>query len=72
MSDEEKTRAAIEGNIFGRMKPNQKVEIVEILKRNGRYVAMVGDGVNDVLALKSAQIGVALQSGSGAARGVAI
>lgn len=71
MSDEEKTRAAIEGNIFGRMKPNQKVEIVEILKRNGRYVAMVGDGVNDVLALKSAQIGVALQSGSGAARGVA-
>lgn len=71
MSDEEKTRAAIEGNIFGRMKPNQKVEIIEILKKNGRYVAMVGDGVNDVLALKSAQIGVALQSGSGAARGVA-
>lgn len=71
MSEEEKTRAALEGNIFGRMKPSQKVEMVEILKKNGRYVAMVGDGVNDVLALKSAQIGVALQSGSGAARGVA-
>ena len=71
MSEEEKTRAALEGNIFGRMKPHQKVEIVEILKKNGRYVAMVGDGVNDVLALKSAQVGIALQSGSGAARGVA-
>ncbi len=71
MNEDEKTKAALEGNIFGRMKPNQKVEIIEILKKNGRYVAMVGDGVNDVLALKSAQIGVALQSGSGAARGVA-
>ena len=57
-------------NIFGRMKPDQKEDVIETLKRNGRYVAMVGDGVNDVRSLKAARVGVALQSGSGAARGV--
>lgn len=58
-------------NIFGRMKPDQKEMIVDSLKKSGRYVAMVGDGVNDVRSLKAANVGVALQSGSGAARGVA-
>jgi len=71
LEGQERIDAILETNIFGRMKPNDKEEIIQTLKDNGRYVAMVGDGVNDVKALKSAQVGVALQSGSGAARGVA-
>ena len=71
LEGQERIDAILETNIFGRMKPNDKEEIIQTLKENGRYVAMVGDGVNDVKALKSAQVGVALQSGSGAARGVA-
>lgn len=70
MSPEERERTILETNIFGRMKPENKEEVIEVLKRNGRYVAMIGDGVNDVKSLKSAQVGVALESGSGAARGV--
>ena len=53
------------------MKPDQKEEVIDTLRANGRYVAMVGDGVNDVKSLKKANVGVALESGSGAARGVA-
>lgn len=58
-------------NIFGRMKPENKERVIEVLKRNHKYVAMIGDGVNDVKPIKSAQVGIALESGSGAARGVA-
>ena len=71
LEGQERIDAILETNIFGRMRPNDKEEIIQTLKEKGRYVAMVGDGVNDVKALKSAQVGVALQSGSGAARGVA-
>ena len=71
LSGEERTKAIMETNIFGRMKPDHKEMIIATLKNNGRYVAMVGDGVNDVKSLKMANVGVALQSGSGAARGVA-
>lgn len=71
LSGEELDAKILESNIFGRMKPDQKETVIESLKRNGRYVAMVGDGVNDVKSIKSAQVGVALQSGSGATRGVA-
>ena len=67
----ERTKAILETNIFGRMKPDHKEMIIATLKNEGRYVAMVGDGVNDVKSLKMANVGVALQSGSGAARGVA-
>lgn len=67
----EKVDAILSTNIFGRMKPDQKSEVIKTLKENGRYVAMVGDGVNDVKSLKAAHVGVALQSGSGATRGVA-
>jgi cation-transporting ATPase E len=63
--------AVLRTNIFGRMKPDQKEMVVDSLKKNGRYVAMVGDGVNDVRSIKAANVGIALQSGSGAARGVA-
>ncbi len=71
LEGKEKVDAILSTNIFGRMKPDHKEMIIATLKSEGRYVAMVGDGVNDVKSLKMANVGVALQSGSGAARGVA-
>jgi len=71
LSEEEFDEKVLKTNIFGRMKPEQKEMVVASLKKSGRYVAMVGDGVNDVRSIKAADVGVALQSGSGAARGVA-
>ena len=62
---------ADETTIFGRVTPQQKEELVDALRSRGRYVAMVGDGVNDVISLKRANLGIAMQSGSQAARGVA-
>ena len=69
--DSEMDDVVLNTNIFGRMKPENKEKVIEVLKRNKRYVAMIGDGVNDVKSIKSAQVGIALHSGSGAARGVA-
>lgn len=57
--------------VFGRITPEQKQRLVKSLRKQGYYVAMIGDGVNDVLALKQANLGISMQSGSQAARGVA-
>ena len=57
--------------IFGRITPRQKERLVQALRERGHYVAMIGDGVNDVLSLKQADLGIAMRSGSQAARGVA-
>ncbi|GAB4451156.1 MAG: HAD-IC family P-type ATPase [Anaerolineae bacterium] len=65
------TQTAEEATIFGRITPQQKEKLVETLRGRGCYVAMIGDGVNDVLSLKKAQLGIAMQSGSAATRGVA-
>ncbi|MEU6567749.1 HAD-IC family P-type ATPase [Streptomyces parvulus] len=68
---EEMAGALDEGTVFGRVTPQQKRDMVGALQSHGHTVAMTGDGVNDVLALKDADIGVAMGSGSEATRAVA-
>lgn len=69
-TDDEIYEAAEKYNIFGRVTPMQKKQLVLALKDHGHSVAMTGDGVNDVLALKEADCSVAMASGSDAARNV--
>jgi cation-transporting ATPase E len=64
-------RVVSSADVFGRIGPRQKHAIIQALRDQGHYVAMVGDGVNDVLALKQANLAIALQSGTQAARSVA-
>lgn len=71
MDDTAFTQAVLQNNVFGRITPEQKQRIVQVLKTNGHYVAMIGDGVNDVLSLKQAHLGIAMESGSHATRSVA-
>lgn len=69
-SDEEVIEAATKYTIFGRVLPDQKLLLVNALKAAGHTVAMTGDGVNDVLALKAADCSIAMASGSDAAKNV--
>lgn len=71
MSEADFQQAALKSTIFGRITPEQKAALVKSLRDQKRYVAMIGDGVNDVLSLKQANLGIAMESGSKATRAVA-
>ncbi|MEU1533723.1 cation-translocating P-type ATPase [Streptomyces fagopyri] len=68
---EEMAKSLDKATVFGRVTPQQKRDMVGALQSHGHTVAMTGDGVNDVLALKDADIGVSMGSGSEATRAVA-
>lgn len=70
MSKQEVIEIADKYTIFGRVTPEQKATLVKALKAKGKTVAMTGDGVNDILALKEADCSVAIAAGSDAARSV--
>ncbi len=71
LGDEDLDVVADVAPVFGRVDPPLKARLVDALRRKGRYVAMVGDGVNDILSLRRANLGIAMESGSSATRGVA-
>lgn len=66
-TEEELREAALNYTVFGRVTPEQKRQLVSALKQEGHTVAMTGDGVNDILALKDADCSIAMASGSDAA-----
>ena len=70
LTDESLAAAVAEARVVGRVDPETKARIIDALRHRGRFVAMLGDGVNDILAMKRAQLGIALGSGTSAARGV--
>lgn len=71
LKDEQELKEAVSKyKIFGRVTPIQKKEIVSVLKEQGHTVAMTGDGVNDIIALKEADCSIAMAAGSEAARNV--
>lgn len=70
-TEEDLENAVKEYSVFGRVTPQQKKAMVQALKRQGHSVAMTGDGVNDVLALKEADCSIAMAQGSDAAKNVA-
>lgn len=70
LTKEELKKSALKYNIFGRVTPQGKKIIIESLQENNHVVAMTGDGVNDVLALKQSDCAIALSSGTEAARNV--
>ena len=71
LTDSDLDLLVADATVFGRVAPEQKERVVASLRRQGHYVAMVGDGVNDAHALKAAHVGVAMRTGSTVARDVA-
>ncbi|NCF69484.1 MAG: HAD-IC family P-type ATPase, partial [Chloroflexi bacterium] len=71
MGPGEFAQTAQDATVFGRISPQQKEGLVQVLRDQEEYVAMIGDGVNDVLSLKKSNLGIAMESGSTATRAVA-
>jgi cation-transporting P-type ATPase E len=71
MDEAQLAQAVEDTTVFGRVTPQQKERLVKALRSRHHYVAMIGDGVNDILSLKQADLAIAMESGSSAARGVA-
>ena len=71
LTDEQMGEAVGNADVFGRVRPAQKLAAIKALQAAGHVVAMIGDGVNDVQALKQADLGIAMGSGSDASRSVA-
>ncbi len=71
VTDEEIKENALDYTVFGRVSPEQKRLLVQIFKQSGKTVAMTGDGINDILALKEADCSIAMADGSEATRNVA-
>jgi len=72
LRDDDAIRAALVGNsIFGRVTPDQKRAMVRVLQEDGHVVGMTGDGVNDAMAIKDADLGIAMGSGTSASKAVA-
>ena len=67
-TEEDYRKAVRDYTVFGRVKPEQKKSLIEAIKANGQKVAMTGDGVNDILAMKEADCSIAMGGGSDAAR----
>ena len=70
LDNSELEKAILENNIFARVTPLQKKQMIEILQKNKHFVAMTGDGVNDVLALKQADCSITIKNATDAARNV--
>lgn len=71
LTPQEFAQAAQTHTVFGRVSPDQKAQLIQALREQGAYVAMIGDGVNDVLSLKQANLAISMESGSKATRSVA-
>jgi len=71
MDEGQLAQVAQDTTIFGRITPHQKERLISALRSRQSCVAMIGDGVNDVLSLKQASLGIAMESGSQATRGIA-
>jgi cation-transporting P-type ATPase E len=71
MTDEEFTRTIFEKVLFARLRPEHKLKIIRTFRKNKKHTAMIGDGVNDLPAIKSADIGIAMEEGSAITKEVA-
>jgi cation-transporting P-type ATPase E len=71
MTDEEFTKTIFEKVLFARLRPEHKLKIIKTFRKNKKHTAMIGDGVNDLPAIKSADIGIAMEEGSSITKEVA-